>query len=70
MVAPYQSDESVVNRYDIPVDNAGVNSNVGRFVTVEMIRQIINLKTIDDHATANAMFEQLGSLLYFEENDR
>ena len=55
----YKSEECVVNVSNLPIDNVGVNSNVGRFVTVEMIREIINLKTVCDHATANAMFEQL-----------
>ena len=53
--------EKEVNVSDLPIDNVGVNSNVGRFVAVEMIRQIVNLKTIGDHDTANAMFNQLES---------
>jgi hypothetical protein len=36
-----------------------VNSNVARFVTVEMLRKMINFKTIHDDEQANKMFEQL-----------
>ena len=54
-----KSDTGAVDVSLLQINDTVINSNIGRLMTVEMIRQIIDLKTVKDHDTANAMFKQL-----------
>ena len=44
---------------DIVMDEDNVNSNVGRFMVVETLRKIINLKNVNEHENATDLFDVL-----------
>ena len=53
---------SIVKQVDVSklsVNETDVNINIGRFTVVEMIRQIINLKTVGDNDSANTLYNEL-----------
>ena len=55
----YTSDAIIVNTSSIPVDEKNVNIHVTRCTTIELIRKIINYKTVNNTDAAISLYHKL-----------